>query len=99
MGKQQLLHGDRVAYAAKFLRNTCQQTGAAPQRRGTFVSYYAADPQFARIKWDDFEANAAYYAHQYGDDYVADARQHGQCVHAGNIAKVGSARFALTCAT
>jgi hypothetical protein len=86
--------GDRVAYAAKFLKNTGQFTGSGPQRRGTFVSYDKASPDFARVKWDDFEANAAYYDVQYGDDYTADARQYGQMVHAGNIAKVGSPRFA-----
>ena len=87
--------GDRVAYAAKFLRDTGQFTGAAPQRRGTFVSYDTSSPGFARVKWDDFEDNAAYYDAQYGDDYTADARAHGQMVHANNIAKVGSPQFAL----
>lgn len=89
-----LTQGDRVAYAAKFLRNTAQFTGAAPQRRGTFVSYWTSNPDFARIKWDDFEANAAYHAEQNGEDYVEDAREHGQLVHAQNVAKVGSPRFA-----
>jgi hypothetical protein len=88
-----LTPGDRVAYAAKFLRNTGQFTGAAPKRRGTFVSYWNADPQFARVKWDDFDA--AYHAEQNGQDYVDDAIAHGQLVHANNIAKVGSPRFAL----
>ena len=87
--------GDRVAYAAKFLRNTGQFTGGAPQRRGTFVSYDRVSPDFARVKWDDFEANAACYAELYGDDYVADARESGQMVHANNIAKIGSPRVAL----
>lgn len=31
--------GDVVAYAAKFLKNTGQFAGYAPQRRGTFLSY------------------------------------------------------------
>lgn len=85
--------GDRVAYAAKFLRNTCQHTGAAPMRRGTFVSYWSANPDFARVKWDDFDHARA--AHQNGEDYADDARDNGQLVHAANIARVGSARFAL----
>lgn len=84
--------GDRIAYAAKFLKNTGQFTGGAGQRRGTFVSY---QDEHARVRWDDFEVNATRYAEQYGDDYVDDARKHGQLVHAANIAKVGSARFAL----
>ncbi len=91
--------GDRVAYAAKFLKNTGQFTGSGPQRRGTFVGYWNHGarhvPETARVRWDDFEANAAYLAQQNGEDYVADAREHGQCVLACNIAKVGSPRFAL----
>lgn len=99
MAKANLLQpGDRVAYAAKFLKNTGQFTGDAPRRRGTFVKYWdhgaKGVPDTARIKWDDFEANAAYYAEQWGQDYVDDAREHGQCVLAVNIAKVGSPRFA-----
>lgn len=87
--------GDRVAYAAKFLKDTGQFTGGSAQRRGTFLSYDAKSPDFARVKWDDFEANAAYYGEQWGDDYVADAREHGQLVHGRNIARVGSPQFAL----
>lgn len=97
MPKPQFASGDRIAYAAKFLRDTCQHTGYPPQRRGTFIKMQ--DDLFARVKWDDFEERAAYLADQYGEDYVADAREHGQLVCAKNIAKVGSARFALTCAT
>jgi hypothetical protein len=85
--------GDRVAYAAKFLKNTGQFTGAGPQRRGTFVSYWSKDIKFARVKWDDFDA--AESGKQWGEDYAADAIEHGQCVLAVNIAKIGSPRFAL----
>ena len=60
-------------------------------RRGTFNEYWKLDPKFARVKWDDFEENAAALAEQWGDNYVAEAREHGQLVQAGNIAKVGSA--------
>ncbi|WP_316207447.1 hypothetical protein [Bradyrhizobium sp. SZCCHNR3118] len=87
--------GDRVAYAAAFLKNTGQHTGDAPQRRGTFVK--AWDSNFVRVKWDDFEQNAARLTELWGADYVADAREHGQLVHVKNIAKVGSPAFALTC--
>lgn len=91
-----LTPGDRVAYAAKFLRDTCQHTGSAPQRRGTFVAYWSSNPTFARVHWDDFEALAAAGAGQYADpEWVEDCRAHGQIVHAGNIARVGSPRFAL----
>ena len=85
--------GDRVAYAAKFLRNTGQFTGAAPQRRGTFAGYWDSDPRFAHVKWDDFEAMAAIDSGQYGIN-IAHCREHGQLVHANNVAKVGSPRFA-----
>ena len=88
-----LTSGDRVAYAAKFLKNTGQFTGPGGQRRGTFVSYWNKDSKFARVHWDDFDYAAA--AEQYGDDYAAEAKEHGQCVLAVNIAKVGSPRFAL----
>lgn len=91
-----LTSGDRVAYAASFLRNTGQFTGSGPQRRGTFVK--AQDEYFARVKWDDFEERAPALAEQWGQDYVDEARENGQLVHINNIAKVGSARFALTCA-
>ena len=90
-----LVSGDRVAYAASFLRNTAQHTGSAPQRRGAFVKHQ--DEYFARVKWDDFEERAPALAAQWGEDYVAEARENGQLVHINNIAKVGSARFALTC--
>lgn len=88
-----LAAGDRVAYAAKFLKNTGQFTGPGGQRRGTFVAYDPTAPQFARVKWDDFDPAAA--GQQWGEDYAEDAIANGQMVHADNIAKVGSARFAL----
>lgn len=86
--------GDRIAYAAKFLKNIGAFTGDTPRRRGTFKSYWTENPDFARVHWDDFETRAAELAEQWGDDYVADAREHGQLVLAVNIAKVGSPRFA-----
>ncbi len=89
--------GDRVAYAAKFLRNIGAFTGSTPQRRGTFLSYWkTVDPSFARVRWDDL-ADPAYQAQladQYGDDYLTDALANGQLVRAEAIAKVGSPRFA-----
>jgi hypothetical protein len=86
--------GDRVAYAAKFLKNTGQFTGNAGFRRGTFVQVEPRLPSHGRVRWDDFEAGAAAYAKSYGEDYVEDARANGQLVALSNIAKVGSARFA-----
>jgi hypothetical protein len=89
--------GDRVAYAAKFLRNTLQFTGNAPQRRGTFVSYTTFGSQtdnYARVHWDDEAAMIASRAGQFAEqDYCDDVRAHGSLVCAANIAKVGSPRF------
>ena len=82
-----LTPGDRVAYAAKFLKDTAQFTGPARQRRGTFVSYWDKDPNTARVHWDDFDHAAS--AKQWGEDYADDAKAHGQCVLAVNVAKVG----------
>lgn len=95
MKKITFSRGDRVGYAAKFLRNAGMFTGAAPQRRGVVVN--GADPispDFVRVAWDDFEALAAEAKGQYADtEYVEDGRKYGQLVHRNNIAKVGSPRF------
>jgi hypothetical protein len=90
--KQSLQPGDRVAYSAKFLRNTCQFSGAAPQRRGSFVQY---DPNgFGRVHWDDEAQRIAEQEGQFADqDYCNEIAAHGSLVHANNIAKVGSPRF------
>jgi hypothetical protein len=91
-----LTTGDRIAYAAKFLRNTGQFTGPSGARRGTFASYWSADPQFARVHWDDEAQMIASKQGQFGDpEYCEDVRQNGSLVHSNNIAKVGSPRFAL----
>jgi hypothetical protein len=84
--------GDRVAYAARFLRSTGQFTGPGGQRRGTFVTYWDEGEKYARVRWDDF--NFANMTAQFGYDYAADAKLKGQVVLAENIAKVGSPRFA-----
>jgi hypothetical protein len=44
-------------------------------RRSTFNECWKLDPKFARVKWDDFEENAAALAEQRGDNYVAEARE------------------------
>jgi len=97
MAKQTLKAGDVVAYAAKFLRSTGQFTGAAPARRGVYVGPEPSMPTtYCRVRWDDIEAVIASGAGQYADpEYVDDARRNGSLVHVNNIAKVGSARFAL----
>ena len=83
----------RGIYAAKFLKNTGQFTGAGPLRRGTFASYWPKDDKFARVHWDDFDYVES--AKQWDTDYADDAKANGQLVLAVNIAKVGSPRFAL----
>jgi hypothetical protein len=82
--------GDRIAYSAKFLKNIGAFTGPEGFRRGTLVSI---EYELARVKWDDF--NYASAAKMYGSDYADNARDNGQLVNINNIAKVGSARFAL----
>jgi hypothetical protein len=89
--------GDRVAYAAAFLKNTGQFTGAAPQRRGTFLGVYDAMPKtHGRVRWDDQEERIAAGLGQFGEaDYCEHVRAHGELAALSAIARVGSARFAL----
>lgn len=83
--------GDRIAYAAKFLKNTGQQTGPGGSRRGAYVGPDGS-PGFARVRWDDTDFAAL--AAQWGDDYADDVRANGTMIHETAVAKVGSARFA-----
>jgi hypothetical protein len=91
-----LIAGDRIAYAARFLKDTGQFTGNAGFRRGTYIGPAAGfPPNFCRVTWDDIESVIAEAQGQYADaEYVADVREHGALVGATAIAKVGSARFA-----
>ena len=93
--------GDIVGYAARFLRDTGQFTGAAPQRRGVFVSYA---PPFeksgrithGRVHWDDEASLIASGKGDYAEaDYCSEIRANGSLVALSAIAKVGSARFVL----
>lgn len=48
--------GDRVAFTAKFLKNTGQFTGEVPRWRATYVGpcpYLGAE--FARVRWDHID--------------------------------------------
>lgn len=86
--------GDRVAYAARFLREQRVHTGRMPARRGTFVSYDPSSPTtHARVKWDDFDAKRS--AAQWGDDYVVEVQANGEMVAIHAIARVGDPRYAL----
>lgn len=92
--------GDRVAYAAKWLKNTGHFSGPIPFRRGTFVGLEKTAPKtHGRVKWDDIESYIAAGQNeesQYSDpEYVAEIRANGSLVALSAIAKVGSPRFAL----
>lgn len=93
MAKSPFVAGDRIAYAARFLKNTGQTTGSAGTRRGTYLGPWIGQPGFARVRWDD-EA-AMLEASREDEDYKADIREHGSVVFESNITRVGSARFAL----
>lgn len=85
--------GDRIALTAKFLKNTGQFTGRGGARRGTYLGPHPTlGSAFAAVRWDD--EDLAYLAEQYGDDYAANVKEHGQAVLAANICKVGSPKFA-----
>ena len=90
MSKSTPKPGDRVAYAAAFLKNTGQRSGQAPFMRGTYIGDDPTLPRFGRVRWDN--ENAEQYAEA---DYRAEIKAHGELVLIANIAVVGSARFAL----
>lgn len=89
-----LQFGDRIAYGAKFLKDTGQRTGGAGDRRGVFLRLDSM-PGYARVRWDDDEAHITaregYFSEQ---DYCDEIRVNGSLVHVNVIAKVGSAKFA-----
>ncbi len=90
-----LQQGDRIAYAAKFLKDTGQQAGNGGSRRGTFIAMDPMGPNFCRVTWDDIDAVIASGQGQYGEaDYCEHVKKHGSLVNLTAIAKVGSARFA-----
>ena len=90
--------GDRIAYAAAFLKNTGQFTGAAPQRRGTYVGPAGAGwpDTYGYVRWDDEAERLASGQGDYAEqDYCDAVRANGSIACLPNLAKVGSARFAL----
>ncbi len=88
--------GDRVALAAKFLKDTRQFTGNAAQRRGTFAGYWPGmEKTHGFVHWDDEAEMIASGKGQYAEqDYCDHVRTNGSGVALSAIAKVGSARFA-----
>ncbi len=96
MKKYTFQPGDRIAYAAKFLKDTGQFTGAAPQRRGTFLRLDDYLPNYGFVRWDDIEDVIAAGKGDYAEaDYCEEVRRNGSRVALSNVARVGSARFAL----
>ncbi len=90
--------GDRVALSAAFLKNTGQFTGGAGERRGTFAgpALPGFPPSYGRVHWDDTPARIAAKAGNFAEaDYCEVIAHDGSHVPLTNIAKVGSARFAL----
>jgi len=54
--------GDRVAYAAAFLKSTGQFTGIAPRLRGTVRSVEPFGPHaLVTIAWDNYKAQSQYH--------------------------------------
>ena len=86
-----LRDGDAVAYAASFPKNTGQFTGSAPQRRGVFLGF-SRIPGFVRVRWSDEAETLRNHADA---EYCDEVRRNGSLVATCNIARVGSARFAL----
>ena len=86
--------GDRIAYTAKFLNNTAQHTGAAPERRGTYVGPYAGLSSHSRVHWDDEADRIASKQGQYAEqDYCDDVAHNGSLVCTKNIARADSPRL------
>ena len=81
-----LQSGDRIAYSAKFLRNTGQFTGAVPDRRGIYAGPCAWSPAHSRVHWDDEAERIAAKQGQYAEqDYCDDVMQNGSLVCTSNI--------------
>lgn len=96
MTKSTLKPGDRVAYAAKFLKNTGQFTGEAGERRGTYLRPRPGMPKYGYVRWDDEAKRIASGQGDYAEaDYCETVRRDGSLVCLSNIARVGSPRFAL----
>jgi hypothetical protein len=86
--------GDRIAYAASFLKSIGARTGTIPQRRGMFIAAvkFGGSDNFCRVRWED--ENLPGLAEQYGEDYADDVREKGSLVNLTSIAKVGpNSRF------
>lgn len=87
--------GDTIAYSAKFLRDTCQHTGPAAQRRGVLLGQDRGLPNFVRVRWEDTEQRIAEKSGNFAEeDYCAHVREFGSLVHENCICRVGSPRFA-----
>lgn len=91
-----LTAGDSVAYSAKFLKSSGQQSGSAGARRGVYIGEWPAAKGYGRVKWDDVETLIALGQGDFAEaDYCAEIRANGSPVPLANLAKIGSGAFAL----
>jgi hypothetical protein len=86
--------GDKVAYAAKFLRTISASKGMA-DRRGVYVGLAPGmEKTHGCVHWDDEAALIASGQGNYAEqDYCDHVRANGSLVALGCIAKVGSVAF------
>ena len=90
--------GDRVAFSASFLKSTGQFTGPSATRRGTYAgpALPGFPSSYGRVHWDDTPQRIAEKSGNFCEaDYCEVIARDGSHVPLANIAKVGSARFAL----
>ena len=94
MAKSKLKPGDRIGYAASFLRNICASYDTA-QRRGVYVGPYESMPdKFGRVHWDDESALIAPRQGEYSEqDYCDEIKAKGSLVALSAIARIGSLSF------
>lgn len=87
--------GDRVAYAASFLRNAGLHTTGMADRRGTYSKDHESHPSHCYVRWDDTQARIDSRKGDFAEaDYREHVATHGELACRTNIAKVGSVRFA-----
>ena len=94
MAKYNFVKGDRIAFAAKFLKSICADYDKA-QLRGTFESFDPSMKNYGYVHWDNEGERIASRQGNYAEqDYCDHVKKHGSFVCLDNIAKVGSIRFA-----
>ena len=83
--------GDRVAYTAKFVKNTGGGKHTVDQR-GVYVKDDPRTPNMGYVHWDGEDE---YLKAMYADDpeYAAHVKENGTWVKLVNICRVGTVRF------